>query len=114
VALATYTQIDASELAVFSPTVMRLLRSGLGFGGVIISDDLGDAAAVASVPAGQRAISFLNAGGDMITSQSLAPAETMAQAVLARASASASFRAEVGRAVERILTAKQAYGLLPC
>lgn len=114
VALATYTQIDASELAVFSPTVMRLLRSGLGFGGVIISDDLGDAAAVASVPAGQRAISFLNAGGDMITSQSLAPAEEMAQAVLARASASASFRAEVGRAVERILTAKQAYGLLPC
>jgi beta-N-acetylhexosaminidase len=114
VALATYTQIDASELAVFSPTVMRLLRSGLGFGGVIISDDLGAAAAVASVPAGQRAISFLNAGGDMITSQSLAPAETMAQAVLAQASASASFRAEVGRAVERILTAKQAYGLLPC
>jgi beta-N-acetylhexosaminidase len=94
--------------------VLRLLRSGLGFGGVIMSDDLGEAAAVASVPAGQRAISFLNAGGDMITSQSLPPAEAMAQAVLAQASASASFRAEVGRAVVRILTAKQAFGLLPC
>jgi beta-N-acetylhexosaminidase len=114
VALAAYTRIDPSDLAVFSPAVMRLLRSGLGFGGVIISDDLGDAAAVASVPAGQRAISFLNAGGDMITSQSLPPAEAMAQAVLARATADAAFRAEVGRAVMRILTAKQAYGLLPC
>src|SRR6202007_3237379 len=40
IALATYTRIDPSELAAFSPTVMRLLRSGLGFGGVIISDDL--------------------------------------------------------------------------
>ena len=114
VALATYTRIDASRLAVFSPTVMRLLRSELGFGGVIVSDDLGDAAAVASIPAGDRAISFLNAGGDMITSQSLAPAETMAQAVLARTAADAAFRAEVSTAVRHILAAKRAYGLLPC
>jgi beta-N-acetylhexosaminidase len=114
VALATYTRIDPSRLAVFSPAVMRMLRSGLGFGGVIISDDLGDAAAVASVPAGQRAISFLNAGGDMITSQSLPPAEAMAKAVLALTATDAAFRAEVGQAVLRILRAKQAYGLLPC
>jgi beta-N-acetylhexosaminidase len=114
VALATYTRIDAARLAVFSPIVMRLLRSGLGFGGVIMSDDLGDAAAVGSVPAGQRAISFLNAGGDMITSQSLPPAEAMAKSVLALAATDAAFRAEVGDAVLRILRAKQAYGLLPC
>jgi hypothetical protein len=46
VALATYTKIDPTQLAVFSPTVMRLLRNGLGFSGVIVSDDLGEAAAV--------------------------------------------------------------------
>jgi beta-N-acetylhexosaminidase len=114
IALATYTRIDPSQLAAFSPTVMRLLRSELGFGGVIISDDLGDAAAVLSIPAGNRAISFLEAGGDMITSQSIPPAETMAQAVLARANADASFRGVVAAAVRRILAAKQAYGLLPC
>ena len=114
VALATYTRIDSSELAVFSPAVMRLLRSELGFGGVIISDDLGDAIAVKSIPAGNRAISFLNAGGDMITSQSLPPAETMAQAVLARANSDTAFRAVVGTAVQRILAAKQASGLLSC
>jgi beta-N-acetylhexosaminidase len=119
VALATYTQIDRTELAVFSPTVMKLLRgsgsgSGLGFGGAIMSDDLGDALAVQSIPAATRAISFLTAGGDMITSQSLAPAQTMAAAVLAKATSSPSFRAVVNVAAERILAAKQAFGLLSC
>lgn len=114
VALATYTKIDKSELAVFSPTVMRILRSELGFNGVIISDDLGQAAAVQSMAPGQRAISFLDAGGDMITSQSLTPAELMAIAVLSRASSDPSFAAVVSGAVTKILTAKQRYGLLRC
>jgi beta-N-acetylhexosaminidase len=114
VAEATYTRIDPSNLAVFSPVIMRLLRSGFGFGGVIISDDLGQAAAVAAIPAGQRAISFLSAGGDMVTSQTLAPAEAMASAVLARAQTDPSFGALVAAAVQKILAAKQAYGLLPC
>jgi beta-N-acetylhexosaminidase len=118
VALATYTLIDPTQLAVFSPTVMKLVRSGpgpgLGFGGVIMSDDLGDALAVQSIPAATRAISFLTAGGDMITSQSLAPAQAMAAAVLAKASSSPSFRAVVDAAAQRILAAKQAEGLLTC
>jgi beta-N-acetylhexosaminidase len=114
VALATYKKIDPSELAVFSPTVMRILRSNLGFTGVIMSDDLGEAVAVASIPAAQRAIRFIDAGGDLITSQSLGPAEQMAQAVQSRAAASPSFSAAVNDAVTRILTAKQSYGLLPC
>ena len=118
VALATYTLIDRTQLAVFSPTVMNLVRSGsgsgLGFRGVIMSDDLGDALAVQSIPAASRAISFLTAGGDMITSQSLAPAQTMAAAVLAKASSSSSFRAVVDAAAQRVLAAKQASGLLTC
>jgi beta-N-acetylhexosaminidase len=114
VALATYTRIDASQLAVFSPVVMRLLRDRLGFAGVIVSDDLGEAKAVQAVPTGQRALSFLAAGGDLITSQSLGPAELMAAAVLARASGDAGFRATVGAAATRVLAAKQAAGLLPC
>ena len=114
VAEATYTQIDPSRLAVFSPVIMRLLRNGLGFKGVILSDDLGEAKAVASVPAAQRAIEFLDAGGDLVTSQDIGPAEQMAAAVLAQASSNASFRATVDAAAERILAAKQAQGLLPC
>ena len=93
---------------------MGLLRNGLGFNGVIVSDDIGDAAAVASIPAGQRALDFLNAGGDLITSQSFAPAEEMASTVLATASSNSSFRAIVDAAVRRVLAAKQVQGLLPC
>jgi beta-N-acetylhexosaminidase len=114
VALATYTKIDPAQLAVFSPTVMRLLRNGLGFNGVIVSDDMGQAAAVQAVPAGTRAIDFLTAGGDLVTSQSLAPAEQMAAAVLAKASGNSAFRATVDSAAQRVLAAKRAAGLLPC
>ena len=115
IALANYTQIDASHLAVFSPVVIQqMLRQDMGFSGVVISDDLGAAAQVASIPAGTRAIDFLDAGGDMITSQVIGPAETMAIDVLARANSDASFRAVVKGAVIKVLAAKQAYGLLPC
>lgn len=114
VAEATYTRIDPAELAVFSPTVMRLLRSGLGFGGVIVSDDLGEAAAVQAIAPGTRAIRFLTAGGDLITSQDLGPAEQMAAAVLAEAEGSAAFGATVDAAAQRVLTAKEKAGLLPC
>jgi beta-N-acetylhexosaminidase len=114
VALATYTRIDPTRLAAFSPTVMRLLRNGLGFTGVIVSDDLGEATAVQAIPAATRAVDFLTAGGDLISSQSLVPAEQMAAAVLARASADAAFRGTVDAAAQRVLAAKQAAGLLPC
>jgi beta-N-acetylhexosaminidase len=114
VALATYTKIDPTELAVFSPTVMKLLRGQLGFTGVIVSDDLGEAIAVQAIAPGNRAIGFLTAGGDLITSQSLGPAEQMAAAVLAKAESDATFRATVNAAARQVLTAKQAQGLLTC
>jgi beta-N-acetylhexosaminidase len=114
VALATYTKIDPGRLAVFSPTIMRLLRDNLGFGGVIVSDDLGDAAAVQGISPGTRATGFLDAGGDLITSQSLAPAEQMAAALVARASADSAFRAIVRAAARQVLTAKRTAGLLSC
>lgn len=74
VSLATYTRIDPHHLAAFSSRVMRIiLRQQMHFRGVIISDDLGAAAAVAAVAPPTRAIDFLTAGGDMITSASLPP-----------------------------------------
>lgn len=115
VALATYTRIDPRHLAVFSPEVIgRMLRDGLGFRGVIVSDDLGAAVAVAGVPPGSRATGFLAAGGDLITSKYPGPAAAMARAVLARAAADPGFRRTVDDAALHVLTAKQAYGLLPC
>jgi beta-N-acetylhexosaminidase len=115
VALATYTRIDRRHLAVFSPVVIRhLLRGALQFDGVVISDDLGDARAVAAIPPARRAIDFLLAGGDMIISKSVAPAHAMARAVLARAGADPAFRRIIDASARRILQAKLAAGLLPC
>jgi beta-N-acetylhexosaminidase len=115
VALAIYTRIDPHHLAVFSPVVMRtMLRGRMHFGGVIVSDDLGAAQAVANVPPGSRAVQFIAAGGDLVTSKYVGPAEAMARAVLARAAASPGFRDQVDAASEHVLAAKQRFGLLPC
>jgi beta-N-acetylhexosaminidase len=115
IALALYTQIDPAHFAVFSPTVIQtMLRQRMGFSGVVVSDDLGEAAQVQDMSDGARAVDFLNAGGDLITSQVIAPAEAMASAVVTDASSSASLRAEVTAAVMKVLAAKQALGLLPC
>ena len=115
VALARYTRIDPNHLAAFSPLVMtQMLRGTMGFNGVIISDDLGDTAAVAAIPPGTRAIDFLSAGGDMIISKTSAPAHAMVLAIRSRAEADPTFRQRVDDAALRILRAKQAWSLLPC
>jgi beta-N-acetylhexosaminidase len=115
VALATYTKIDPGHLAVFSPVVMRsMLRDQLHFRGVIMSDDLGSAVAVADIPPEERAVDFIQAGGDMIVAKTAGPAGEMADALVARAGADAAFRRLVDEAALRVLDAKQASGLLPC
>ena len=114
VSLATYDRIDPDHLAVFSPTIIDgMLRGDLGFRGVVISDALG-AAAVAGIPPGTRAVDFLEAGGDMIISNQVAPAIEMAQALAARAASSASFADRIDESALRVLEAKQAAGLLDC
>ena len=115
VALATYTKIDPDHLAVFSPIVIQqMLRGDLGFNGVVISDDMGAAVAVATIPPADRAVDFLLAGGDMIISKTLGPAEAMDRAVVARAAGDPSFRRLVDAAALRVLRVKQASGLPPC
>ena len=112
VALATYTKIDASNLAAFSPTVVGLLRKPLGFKGVIASDSL-TAAAVASIPAGERAVDFLLAGGDLVVVRTASVMVTMVAAVQARAASDQSFAHLVDGAALLVLEAKAAEGLLP-
>ena len=115
VSLATYTRIDPAHLAVFSAPVMQtILRQQLRFGGVIVSDDMGAASAVGGISPAARAIGFLAAGGNLITSVSVPVAAAMDSAVLQRAAQDATFRGQVSAAVMHVLAAKQAYGLLPC
>ncbi|MEU5314697.1 glycoside hydrolase family 3 N-terminal domain-containing protein [Streptomyces sp. NPDC021562] len=112
---AKYTKIDPAHLAVFSPTVIdKLLRSQFGFKGVVISDDIGQAVAVRAYPAGQRAVDFVSAGGDMVLTVKPSTVPAMAQAVQSRMATDAAFRAKVAASVHRILTAKANAGRLSC
>jgi beta-N-acetylhexosaminidase len=110
---AIYTKIDGSRPAVFSPTVVTgLLRTTLGFRGVVMSDDLGNAKAVAAWSAGDRAVRFIDAGGDEVLTVNPSTIPAMVAAVRVRAAADPAFRAKVAAAVLRVLTAKAAEGLL--
>ncbi|MCI1748536.1 MAG: hypothetical protein LKI24_10865 [Acidipropionibacterium sp.] len=88
VSSAVYSRIDPSAPAVFSSAVIAsLLRGRLGFGGVVVSDDLGSARAVAAVPVAHRGSRFLTAGGDLAlcADPSLVPA--MVEGIAARVAA---------------------------
>ena len=115
VALATFTRIDPAHLAAFSPRVIGdLLRDDLGFRGVVMSDDIGETAAVATMPPGERALEFLLAGGDLIVSRSAAATAAMVAELRGRAATDPAVAARVDDAALRVLGAKEAAGLLPC
>lgn len=114
VSTVTYTRIDPERLAAFSPRVIReLLRGELGFQGVVAADDLGAAAAVAAVPVADRALRFVEAGGDLVDIKYARLAAPMADALLGRAQADTAFRARVDEAALHVLRLKERYGLLP-
>lgn len=111
---AVYTTIDPAAPAAFSPAVVTdLLRGQLRFRGVVVSDDLGNAKAVESVPVGERAVRFLAAGGTLVLTVDPTIVPAMIDAVLARADADAGFAAQVDAAVRTALLAKARAGLLP-
>jgi len=115
VALAKYTRIDPNDLAVFSPIVIQqVLRNQLHFRGVVISDDLGATVAVKDIPAGERALRFLTAGGDMIIAKTTASAVAMSDAIVTREKRDAAFARRVTDAVHHVLSSKEVAGLLPC
>jgi beta-glucosidase-like glycosyl hydrolase len=113
VSSATYPKLDPAEQAAFSSVVVTdLLRERLGFDGVVISDDLGNAAAVRDLPPGERAVRFLAAGGTLVLTVEPAIVPEMIDAVLAHSEGDPAFRAAVDDAVRTALLAKDRAGLL--
>lgn len=110
---AYYSRIDSGRPAAFSPIVIgEMLRGDLGFDGVVISDDLGGARQVAAWSPGQRALRFIDAGGDLVLTVDPTVVPARSRAVLTRARKDAVFRARVDASATRVLRAKQAQGLL--
>ncbi|MGY1727094.1 glycoside hydrolase family 3 N-terminal domain-containing protein [Geodermatophilus sp. SYSU D01062] len=110
---ATYPRLDPGAPATFSRQVVTtLLRGFLGFDGVVITDDVGAAAAFEDVPPGDRAVRFLEAGGTLVLTVTEDVYPEMRDAVVARAEADPEFSATVDAAVRTALTAKAEAGLL--
>ncbi|WP_306925219.1 glycoside hydrolase family 3 N-terminal domain-containing protein [Arthrobacter globiformis] len=107
VSSAYYTRIDAGRIAPFSPLIMRrMLRTDLHFTGVVLSDDLCNAAQLGPWALGTRATNFINAGGTMLLCANPRAIPTMYAAVLQLAQRSPAFAAEVNAAALKVLTVK--------
>ncbi|WP_427383750.1 glycoside hydrolase family 3 N-terminal domain-containing protein [Janibacter sp. G56] len=112
---ATYPRIDAKNPAVFSSAIVDgMLRKDLGYEGVVITDDVGVAKAVSATPPADRAVRFVEAGGDIVLTADPGTTEAMTGGLIARAKADEAFSAKVEASVGRVLTLKEKMGLLDC
>jgi beta-N-acetylhexosaminidase len=115
VSSAHYPKLDAQNQAMFSKAVVTgLLRESLGFDGVVITDDVGAAKAVAAVPVGQRATRFIAAGGDIVLTAKASQAPAMLKAIAAKRATSETFARQVDAAAARVLDLKADLGLVKC
>ena len=112
---AKYSLIDAKRNAAFSPTIITgLLRGQLGYQGVVISDDIGNAVAVQTISPGDRAVRFINSGGDIILTANASDVPTMISAIRSARATNPNFKARLDAAVLRILTLKTQRGMTSC
>lgn len=109
VSTAVYTKLDPDHPAAFSSTVVTdLLRGELGFDGLVVTDDLSGAEQVHAWSPGDRAISAIDAGVDLVLVSKVPDvAPEMVQAVVHQAQVDDEFRAEVEAAWQRVLAAKR-------
>lgn len=114
VSSATYTKIDPDAPAAFSDTIVGdMIRGDLGFNGVIISDDL-QGKALSDVPARQRAVKFVRAGGDLAIVGDPAQAQSMINTLRSAAEDDQDLRDRVRQSAQRVLAMKARYGLADC
>jgi beta-N-acetylhexosaminidase len=113
VSTAIYPNIRPHVIGAFSHFIVtRMLRSDLGFTGVIVSDSL-TTQSVAFRNYASRAVLGLNAGVDILLVTENAAVGPMTSAIAQRMKSSTTFATVVKRAVMRVLTAKASAGLIP-
>ena len=108
VSSATYALIDPATPAVFSSVIVTdMLRTELGFSGVVITDDVSAAAQVRGVAAGERAVRAIRAGCDIVLASADPAATTdMVEALIAAAQSDTAFAARVEESAARVLALK--------
>ncbi len=114
IANAYYDKIDPDHQAVFSKKIISdLVRSGLGFDGVVISDDLA-AEAVSDLSPKKRATAFIGAGGDLMIIGAADDAEDMAEALDDKAEDDSEFDQRITESATRVVELKARLGLASC
>jgi beta-N-acetylhexosaminidase len=112
VSSAIYPHIDPGTRACFSSTIIRgLLRGDARFRGIVVSDSL-SGKSVNFLPAPERALRFLAAGGTMVLDTDADRLPAMVNAVRHEMRADRQFAALIQRDVMRVLTAKARDGLI--
>ncbi|MGY5764060.1 glycoside hydrolase family 3 N-terminal domain-containing protein [Brachybacterium sp. DNPG3] len=110
---AVYPRIEADVPAMFSPAVVTdLLRDRLGWDGLVVSDDIGIAEAVQSIPVAERATRLLAAGGDVLLTADPSLTGALVDAIQAWAAESEEQGARVRASAARMLAVKERRGLL--
>lgn len=105
---AIYPRIDPDAPAMFSSAVITdLLRGDLGFDGLVITDDIGAAAAVQDVPVAERATRLLEAGGDVVLTAEPGLAEELVDAIAHWAGRSEDNARRVRESAARMLRVKR-------
>jgi beta-N-acetylhexosaminidase len=103
---AVYPAVDPDTPAVFSPRIVQgLLRDELGFGGVVITDDLGNTPGLAG-DAGERAVKAVSAGADMVLYSPPASSPDAYRALLAAGEAGSLSRGRLEAAYRHVLALK--------
>ena len=108
VSSATYTLMDPSAPAVFSSKIVTdMLRTEMGFSGVVITDDVSAAVQVQDVAAGDRAVQAIRAGCDIVlASADPTVVADMVKALIAAAQSDPAFAARVDESATRVLALK--------
>lgn len=115
VSSARYPGLDSTKTqAMFSkPIITGLLRDQLGFDGVVITDDI-NAKAVRAIPAAERGVDYIAAGGDILLTGDPESVPVMSKAIADKARADESFATLVETSVLRVVALKERMGLITC
>ncbi len=112
---AIYSKIDPGVNAMFSRRIVNgILREQLGWQGVVITDDVGFAKAVKALSNRERAVRFVQAGGDIVLTADPLDIGPMHAALLAKAGSDPAFAQLVDTSTMRVLVLKARNGLLTC
>lgn len=104
---AYYSKIDQANIAPFSSTIMRgMLREDLGFTGMIISDDVCDAAQLSPWSLATRATRFFEAGGTVLLCVESSKTASMAKALNTKVTQDPAFAKLIDAAALKVLETK--------